>query len=494
LVADAGSTATIVYAFHAINDTGGETRVRIHNLGKGPALTSFEDKPSEAAAAIRTQLDIASDMVPESLQASVELLVLGTGEMRLMDPHKRTLIYQGLEKGIVDDGYPFDSNGVMARTLTGREEGVCAFLAANFLSERINADLEVLKADLMGVLDLGESSTQIALPPKVGVGENLIWNTDESHMHVQSYMEYGLEAMRQTTYKRLRKYKNHFVPNPCAFVGDKDPDDMWHGTGDAVACQTMVTEVLRWERQDCQEHKEDCLPMQPPKTAQDEDQEPSRPEIWHTLQDLINAETPRFFLISGYFSVVDFAHWWLVERPGARPISSGAAADADYDYWMLANASFATPSIAELKAAASILCAESLKNITDAVRLSQHRLTPDDKVPYRCFELNFIISLLSVGYGFAESARPFHFVEKLDGSDVEWNLGAFLLGRAQTGDTNSTDNIPSETSEAVTSWFWTDCVVGCLALAACGLLVRRWNMDESPGWFGTGDSEMEKMA
>jgi Golgi nucleoside diphosphatase len=90
----------------------------------------------------------------------------------------------------------------------------------------------------------------------------------------------------------------------------------------------------------------------------------------------------------------------------------------------------ASPTVSEIRAAAIAVCAEPWGNL-DAVANHpdrKHKFTGPVKVPHRCFELNYIAALLSVGYGFGKDERIFHVVDEIGGEEVEWTLGAFLHG------------------------------------------------------------------
>merc|ERR1719502_781810 len=101
-------------------------------------------------------------MIPAAIWKDVPVMVFATAGMRLVEQTKAQALYEGLRAGLLTSDFPFDRDAFVAKTITGREEGVYGFVAANYLSEHIGADLLVKNAELMGVMDLGGSSTQIA--------------------------------------------------------------------------------------------------------------------------------------------------------------------------------------------------------------------------------------------------------------------------------------------------------------------------------------------
>jgi hypothetical protein len=355
------------------------------------------------------QLKVAERLIPQEWLKSVPVLVFATAGMRLVDPDAAKVLYDRLLVGLVESDFPFDSSALRARTISGHEEGLFALLAANYLSGRLDLSLEA-RGNLIGVLDLGGSSTQIAVPPVVSRGAPVIPQLTGGY--IQSFLSLGMERMRLTTYSRIVEAAGSAltaklaVPNPCAFFGYIEESEPWRGTGSAVACEREVQNTLALEREQClSDAEEGCLPGEHLR-----------------LPTSTNGDTFRLLMISGYLYVTDFAGWWL-EKPGTRPASSEAPSNLE---------TYKKPTIAELRAAAEVLCAEPWDRISD-VALDQsrmHRYTAPNKVPHRCFELNYIITLLSEGFGFDPRERLFDIVDEVNGNEIEWTLGALLHHQA----------------------------------------------------------------
>lgn len=114
LVADAGSTGTRVYLFHLDESAPGAPNVEITDMGKGPALSTFQDTPQQAAAAVTAQLAKAKALIPESQHASVPVSIFATAGMRLVDLKKAEAIYSGLRTSLLDGDFPFKRDGLQA--------------------------------------------------------------------------------------------------------------------------------------------------------------------------------------------------------------------------------------------------------------------------------------------------------------------------------------------------------------------------------------------
>lgn len=415
ILADAGSTGTRVYVFKL--PPGADARVEVQDVGKGPALSSFREAPGRSHESVANQLQAATLLIPEGLRRQVSVSVFATAGMRLVESAKQEAIYEGLKTGIlaVPGGYPFDAGKLQARTISGREEGVFALIAANYLSRNLRPPLEAAaEGALMGVLDLGGSSTQIATPPVLSAGDSFGERLGEQHTFVRSFLNLGMERMRARTYERFvdaapkSVRSKRSVSNPCSFHGLSEEGQAWRGTGDSRQCEAAVTATLEEERLRCNREAKDatttCLDTAPVSV-------PAGP-----------ASKPKFYLISGYMYVTDFAGW-LIDQPGVRPNDfSSPSGRRPYE----------TPTIQELRNAADVVCSEPWSTIKLLYERTKHRFTSAQKAAHRCFEINYIVALLVNGYGLPQDERLFHIVDEIDGGEIEWSLGAFLheLGSA----------------------------------------------------------------
>lgn len=486
--------------FHMLGDAGNE-KLDTSDLGKGPALSSFQDKPGEAVTAVRQQIDKAKSLIPAEMWKGVALMIFATAGMRLVGEAKAQAVYEGLRSGLLTADFPFDSDAFVAKTISGREEGVYAFVAANYLSERISTDLVVRSPELMGVMDLGGSSTQIAVAPVAHQGDALQSSLGEGHMYVKSFLSLGMERMRKLTYATTVQDAHWLqrasakVPNPCAFIGLDDSAELWRGTGDSLQCQHVISAILFNESDKCRKHKQGaaCLPTH---SRKGHHMIPKK----NPFKQAKATSDPHFFMISGYVFVADFARWWL-RRPGVLPQPAEnviAAEDRQTLSALAKGAMFSNPSLKELRSAAAVLCAGAWTDIKNASSdaSSRHKYTSAEKAANRCFELNYIICLLSVGYGFPDDTRPFEMVDAIGGRDVEWTLGAYLLSRSSTQLDIGEGHIGSMATMASSIGLQGDTAMLLMvaSIAAVGIIfaVRRRNSKEPclPGVGGGGGKQI----
>jgi len=74
--------------------------------------------------------------------------------------------------------------------------------------------------------------------------------------------------------------------------------------------------------------------------------------------------------------------------------------------------------------AASALCRESDASLRRMI--GKDSLTPDEAIPWRCFDLVYAARLLLDGYNFDEDHATIEFLGDVGGVEVEWTLGALL--------------------------------------------------------------------
>ncbi|KAH9047695.1 nucleoside phosphatase family-domain-containing protein [Lactarius hengduanensis] len=244
LMIDAGSTGSRIHVYK-FNNCGPspayeyETFVQMH-----PGLSAFAGRPEEAAQSLDELLDVAVRTVPEQLRRCTPVAVKATAGLRLLGGQQADEILKAVRSRI-GSVYPFplaaqDPVAIM----DGRDEGVFAWVTANYLMDTIRADSPKTAAPY-AVLDLGGASTQIVLEPvfdapTAGMHEGghryeLKFGGPAGKTHVlyqHSYLGYGLMHARKSVH-RLEE-----VGNPCLAQGTKRVVQV--ESGDAAKNVTMI--------------------------------------------------------------------------------------------------------------------------------------------------------------------------------------------------------------------------------------------------------------
>jgi hypothetical protein len=409
IVVDAGSTGSRLYVmkFTMQNDGGSEVmKVETTNCGKKkPGLSSYVENPQNAVPPLLALFAEARKTVPKERWEDTKVKILGTAGMRSIKVDEQQIVWDGVKQGLVSaDEYVFgkDSARLLMRTVSGLEEGTWVMLTSNFLAGKISHNLtltsEGLKSGMIGVLDLGGSSTQIAVPPTLRSPGIPVVGEQGAGM-VRSYAAFGMEQMRERIMQIVKRKGS--MSSACDFPGYQDPHHGFWGRGNAQECRDMLQQAFASVKETCEVGDFECLPG-----ALDASQAGS-----------LGLE---FFAVSGYKFVTDFVKHWSAHLEGDLKARLPDAEDR--------------MTISELEAAADSLCTmvwqkfeSATINGTDAGR---HPFTDIQKAPHRCLEANYVATLLRM-YGFPASERLVTFKDEVDGNDVEWPLGALLMMRLQ---------------------------------------------------------------
>ena len=228
VVCDAGSTGTRAYVYQL---APGTSQAVAQNAGKvKPGLSTFAEQPASAAPYLLELLGAAERLVPAEKHGTTPLFVFGTAGMRLLPWKQQDAVWDAAFAGL-EPRSPFLLRRQHFATLSGNEEGWFGLLAVNHLTQRVGADLipAPTSAGLVGALDLGGSSTQIAfLPP--GEGEGAQHRSShpggrlrQGDAYIHSYLGLGAELARQRLEQDYALQASASgaasTPFPCYFAG-----------------------------------------------------------------------------------------------------------------------------------------------------------------------------------------------------------------------------------------------------------------------------------
>lgn len=394
-ICDAGSTGTRLYIFDL--DISKSTAKSLFVKKTKPALTTYASNPSDAVPPLLELFKEGAEKVPKMKRPRVQVMIVGTAGMRMLDEEVQDRIWKAVRDGIMakDSGFPFSKMKLETRTASGVEEGTWALTTANFLTGRVTHSMIATheKEHPIGLMDLGGGSTQIAVPTEMGAV-------------VHSYLGFGMTHIREQIHNESRGGEDLGCYMRGTAVGSGK-----EGTGDAQACRTLLSRVLAGRRQACirGEHGErPCLG--------------DLGELDKTVE-AIKKGTIEFFGAAGMLYVADFVHWWL----GIHAKEGGKLPSLAWDF----KGNFPKPTIAELQSATDVLCSGDYGPLAKLTGTDgAHRYTQEDNAPYRCFQANYVLVLLEEIYGFSRDGRTITFAAEHEGEDLEWPLGAMLFKRS----------------------------------------------------------------
>jgi len=235
LMIDAGSTGSRIHIYKFNNCGSSPTyEYEVFKMTQ-PGLSSFQS-PSAAAESLDVLLDEAVKVVPESLRKCTPVAVKATAGLRLLGSSQSKDILDAIERRLRDN-YPFplqDKDGVVI--MDGKDEGVYAWITANYLLNTIRAD-SPRDTPSYAVLDLGGASTQIAFEPKFSKPDSSLIDGEHKYdlkfggrthvLYQHSYLGYGLMRARKSVHRlvdfmsSLRTNTKPGAPigNPCLAKG-----------------------------------------------------------------------------------------------------------------------------------------------------------------------------------------------------------------------------------------------------------------------------------
>ncbi|EJC98915.1 uncharacterized protein FOMMEDRAFT_31496 [Fomitiporia mediterranea MF3/22] len=240
LMIDAGSTGSRIHIYK-FNNCGPSPayEYEVFKMTK-PGLSSYKGDPLGAAESLDILLDEAVAVVPKSLQSCTPVAVKATAGLRLLGADESNEILASVRHRL-EEKYPFavvEKDGVVI--MDGSDEGVYAWITANYLLNTIRADSPA-NTHSYAVLDLGGGSTQIVFEPDFEDathfvdGEHKYELTFGGKKHIlyqHSYLGYGLMSARKSIH-RLVEFMSTFnkdpgaehpdpeeeIPNPCLYKG-----------------------------------------------------------------------------------------------------------------------------------------------------------------------------------------------------------------------------------------------------------------------------------
>lgn len=241
---------------------------QIFSVQTRPGISEFVHNIS----GIRAYLDVLLDAAKAKLEHLREewylipLYLFATAGARDLFQDERDAIFAEVRAVLFQSPFRFDDN-YWARTISGEEEGVHAWLTLNAIQGTYKTH------DTWGALDMGGASTQIAFAPKdVSIIQNyypLHISYRLVHLYAHSYLEFGARDANQRLVRKLHRSTSLAsgdgtmadpINHPCFSKGTrfKQPlitpfavptEELWiQGTGNFQECIELATDLLEMSR------------------------------------------------------------------------------------------------------------------------------------------------------------------------------------------------------------------------------------------------------
>lgn len=228
-VVDAGSTGSRIHLF--ATSPGHDKAIQIQEIWVNrikPGIASLDANTETMKQYVHALMQAAPKQT-----APVPVYFYATAGMRMLSYPKQQQVYQLLKNSFQSvSGYHL----VEARTITGKEEGLFGWLAANYELGALN---DTPNHDLVGVMDMGGASVQVSFP---------IQNTDGINAQDLVQVKVGGKNIQLFVHSFLGlgqvEVAKQFLDEPSCFMRRYPLPDGLEGDGDAVRCEGEVSSLM----------------------------------------------------------------------------------------------------------------------------------------------------------------------------------------------------------------------------------------------------------
>uniref|UniRef100_A0A1I8GUS9 Ectonucleoside triphosphate diphosphohydrolase 7 n=1 Tax=Macrostomum lignano TaxID=282301 RepID=A0A1I8GUS9_9PLAT len=437
VVIDCGSSGSRLFVYAWPTHSGNEHQLLNIRPLAAPNGKRIVKKPSAAFDYLTPLLDFASSAVPRAKLVETPLYILCTAGMRLLPLASQEAILSNVRLG-VKRSYSFLFSDTHAEVISGKQEGVYAWITTNFLLGRFSHSVGDgvglvsydgadghLRKRTVGVIDMGGGSFQIAyeISPEAAAAVpsardsiaefNLgCRQSDAQHSHtlyVTTFLGYGANSARQRyedtllaaasapatvvavgnlTASNATRPARPLAPAPPLTMSPRIADPCLPpgltvtraggaliGTGNFSQCMQRLLPLLGRERP--------C------------EQQPC---------SLLGRHQPPIDFVKTEF--IGFSEYWYC-------MTDVLGMGGHYDYL-------------SYRAAAARYCATGWDQLEKDYRDKKFPKADWHRLKFQCFKSAWILAVLHYGLRFPRNYRRFQSVSAIHGTEVQWTLGAIL--------------------------------------------------------------------
>jgi guanosine-diphosphatase len=438
IVMDAGSTGTRIHIYTLMCDGQGEVQRLIdevfHEIAISLGSLASTNQIDEIEPLLMAPLlQLALQTVPDACQAQTPVCLKATAGLRLLSAEAAQVALDSIRATIRK--YPFSCPSPLTAVsiISGREEGVWAWLTVNFLlfsdqgsraSSSATDSLETANPDAAptaGIMDLGGASTQLVF--EVDPGDALYLNvqrnlTCASHpdsslctllsdllvpvnfggqkriLYQHSFLSFGLMEVR----KRLNIEATAKNPSPF-IVPTKGPSDIWSPVSNAQSGMALNA------------HSE--ILSETPKFSSDSPSMPISPAQWES-------HVRSLFQLEASCAVPPCAFGGIPLPPSIHQLDKLYAFSYFYDRLTPHFPGLQQVLLQDLISLVSQQCCSAAPPISSEASASHVNATD-----FTCLDLMYIKTLLLDAYGLSPN-RHITLAKKINGFETCWALGAAI--------------------------------------------------------------------
>ncbi|XP_006827247.2 probable apyrase 6 isoform X1 [Amborella trichopoda] len=397
IVIDGGSTGTRIHVFE-FSSKGGVPFFNFEGQGLSsmkinPGLSAFEKDPEGAGDSLMDLLEFAKTRVPNDQWGDTEIRLMATAGLRILSPNSQQLILESCRNVLRMSGFRFQDE--WASVITGSDEGLYAWVAANYALDTLGGD----PLETSGIIELGGASAQVTFvprePPPHEFSRTIRYRGVTYNLYSHSLLHFGqnvaYDSLQTLLISRGLKSASSSVRqrkliDPCTPTGYHHDLDMLkmsivvpyanngslpsvHAVGNFTECRSAALMLLQKGKEECLYHHCNIGSAFIPE-----------------LRGKFLA-TENFFYTSKFF--------------GLDPKAS----------------------LSDLVKAGKHFCEEeSWSNLKKRNR----GLNEDELLKY-CFSSAYIVALLHDSLGISMYDKRIDFVNQIQNISLDWALGAFIL-------------------------------------------------------------------
>uniref|UniRef100_A0A0B7BDQ0 Uncharacterized protein n=1 Tax=Arion vulgaris TaxID=1028688 RepID=A0A0B7BDQ0_9EUPU len=381
LLFDAGSSSTKLKVYRVTPAEDASSLPRLDSVFSerfAPGLGDVQDVRDYLV----NILEVAKEKIPESKQKETPIYLLATDGLRFLSADDATNLIEEVKSVFSDSSVsPFIYKPAGVGILSGEEEGVYAWVAANYLLGFFDKNRSEAKS--VGILEMGGGSTQITFQPNSPLYEGEFQVRvlgQEYELYVHSYLQFGINAINIWVAEVLAEWnpEETTLNNPCMLEDDETDVQLEDGrelkltgTGDPSECNEILEHILK---------PETGYRCEPKPCAIGSVYQPS-------LEDI------QFYATQGFTYA---------------PKELGVVGDDEILH------------ISELEEAATEYCGRSLSEAIDAgIKESLASTT--------CLMGLYIPKLFTLSYGFSPDTSDITVTSNIGNDSIDWGLGAMVI-------------------------------------------------------------------
>jgi len=227
-----------------------------------PGLSSFAADPARAGESLKPLLDFARDKIGGAVREA-EVRLMATAGLRLLEERTQEAILASCRDVLRASGFRFED--AWAKVIPGSDEGIYAWVAANYALGRLGGDPN----RTVGIIELGGASAQLTfvsdevLPPKLSY--NYTFGETTYTLYTNSFLNFGQNAAQDSFHEMLRSrgsFKKGTLADPCAPRGYSRNEGasrstlenqyVNNGTGNFTECISSSQLLLQKGKEKCQ--------------------------------------------------------------------------------------------------------------------------------------------------------------------------------------------------------------------------------------------------